>query len=1013
MEKRENVAVCFFGDGAASEGDFHASLNFAATLGVPVLFICRNNGYAISTPSSEQFKSYCVAVRGPGYGVPTLRVDGGDPRAIYLATKLARERCLQENCPVLLEAMCYRFGHHSTSDDSSRYRTQDETQSWKRKEPVARFRSFLYSKNWWTENEETQLTNAIREEAIKALEDAEKVEKPPVSTLFTDECLKRNDFDERDCRRALEALKACCARLPKGEPILILSTIEEPVLQNNRILLSPESLHAARMAPGELVLVSISDHRIPLGTRSSFAPSLLDKDLFWSFPPVQQGIVWNLSTEKETKIGSICFVCEIWPNSKLQKEQVQIPLALRSDQHPVSTGTVIYLHCFKRESPVCQKLVLSFLQDNPVSNFNFKEIGIGMEILKKLILSQIHHRVLLEGNLVPVLVLGGTLLCKVQSLSSQEGPVESSRIDSDFTCLEFAHPEQSMETDYLTNVRKASSWGLQGSQKEAAESGALLAAKQGLIQLQHDTEVSISDALSQSLKSLVISPITTPEMFAKMGVLPPKGVILYGPPGSGKSALVRSLARTSGANFFVISGPSLVSEYYGGSESGLTGVFSAAKVLTPAIIFFDELESVLIERNLVSKSGSSVHRMLTALLTEFDKLTSGVVVVGATNQIATLDLSLRRPGRFDREIEIGPPSMQTRRCIFAQYLKQLRHQIPQHVVDEISDDAHGFLPADISALFQEASMCALRRSVLEDSTEIPSVSCSDLITARGLVRPSGLREIHVEVPKLSWDEIGGLEDIKQQLMECIEWPIRHRVSLHRLGINSPRGVLLFGPPGCSKTLLAKAIASQTGMNFISVKGSELLSAFVGQSEKSVAQLFNYAHQFSPCVVFFDEIDGLVGQRKNELLTQRVLSQMLLELDGVRNRGDVVVIGATNIPQVLDPALLRPGRFDRLILVPPPDQQTRKAIFEVHLKRLSVGINVDAGILAERTEGFSGADIAGVCWEAGIEALEEDLNQNEIEMWHFVKAIERSVPSLSQESTMEEYKLFQRSVVDNN
>jgi len=796
-----------------------------------------------------------------------------------------------------------------------------------------------------------------------------------------------------------------------GEPILILSSTPDPVLLNNRVLASPDALYSAGVDPGGLVLVSMGDPLKQEGTavkRSSFAPPLLEKDLFWKHPPHQQGRIWGQSIDQECGIGDFCFVCEIWPNSKLQKDQIQIPAALQSVRHPVLPGTLLYLHSFNFDSPVCQKLHITLLQGDPVFELKLQETDLGIKVLKKLILSQIQDRVLLKGNLIPVLVLGGVLLYKVLSLEAQSTSTEAARIHSDHTVIELEEQEKTGEDDYLKAVQEASNSGLQSSQKDAAESAALLAAKQGLNQNQNHSEIFISETLTQTFQSLVISPLLHPEIFPQMGLTPPKGVVLYGPPGSGKSALVRWLAKTSKANFFVINGPSLVSEYYGGSESGLTGVFSAAKALTPSIIFFDELDAIFTDRTQNLKTSGSILRMLTALLTEFDNMTPGVVVLGATNQIDVLDLALRRPGRFDREIEIGVPSANSRRCIFGQYLTQIMHSITQQEMDEISDGAHGFLPSDISALFQEASMSALRRSIKTNS--ISAVSYTDLKIARALIRPSGLREIQVEVPKTHWEDIGGLEEIKQQLKECIEWPISHQDSLQRLGIIPPRGVLLFGPPGCSKTLLAKAIATETGMNFISMKGSELLSAFVGQSEKSIAQLFNHARQVAPCVVFFDEIDGLLGMQ-NGRLSQRVLAQMLLELDGVRKRGEVVVIGATNIPQALDPALLRPGRFDRLILVPPPDQESRKAIFKVHLKRLSVGDDVDVGVLAERTEGFSGADIAGVCWEAGIEALEEDMDSSEISMRHFVKAVERSVPSVNLELTLEVYRFFQRSVVN--
>lgn len=377
-------------------------------------------------------------------------------------------------------------------------------------------------------------------------------------------------------------------------------------------------------------------------------------------------------------------------------------------------------------------------------------------------------------------------------------------------------------------------------------------------------------------------------------------------------------------------------------------------------------------------------------LSSTDNSNHSIVVIAATNRMDAVDPALRRPGRFDREIAVGVPTQEVRHDVLESRLAHFNHALTPKQIEELAAQSHGFVAADLSALCREAAMNALRRNVVKKSQTL-AVDIEDFKIAQTRVRPSAIREISVEVPNVRWQDVGGLEYVKQQLKEAVEWPIRHAESLARLGTRPPGGVLLYGLPGCSKTLMAKAIATETGMNFLSVKGSELLSTYVGESEKAIAYLFDKARQLSPCIIFFDELDGLAGTRGHDLdggtgVGERVVTQLLAELDGFRDRGSITVVGATNQPYAIDPALLRPGRFDRLIHVPPPDLESRKSIFMVVLSSMSIDPDVDIDGLAAETKDYTGADIASVCREAGLIALEEDLTALAVCHRHLLEAL---------------------------
>jgi len=511
------------------------------------------------------------------------------------------------------------------------------------------------------------------------------------------------------------------------------------------------------------------------------------------------------------------------------------------------------------------------------------------------------------------------------------------------------------------------------------------------------------------VRELIELPLKHPELFDRLGIEPPKGILLYGPPGTGKTLLAKAVANESDAHFIAISGPEIVSKYYGESERQLREIFEEAEKNAPAIIFIDELDSIAPKRK--EAQGEVERRLVAQLLTLMDGLKErkNVVVIGATNRIDAVDEALRRPGRFDREIEIRVPDADGRKEIFMIHTRGM--PLAEDVdLDEYVQLTHGFTGADIAALCREAAMNALRRVLPEINLEEKTISREvldklvvtrqDFDEALKGIEPSALREIYVEVPNVTWEDIGGLEEVKQLLREAVELPLKRPDAFRRVGVEAPKGVLLYGPPGTGKTLLAKAVANESEANFIAAKGSDLLSKWYGESEKRIAELFAKARQVAPAVIFLDELDALAPKRGMAIgephVTERIVNQLLSELDGLEELRGVVVIGATNRPDIIDPALLRPGRFDELIYVPIPDKEARKAIFQVHTRKMSLAPDVDLDELVERTEGFTGADIAAVCKKAGRLALREDLEAKEVRMKHFLEALEETQPSVTPE-----------------
>ena len=485
----------------------------------------------------------------------------------------------------------------------------------------------------------------------------------------------------------------------------------------------------------------------------------------------------------------------------------------------------------------------------------------------------------------------------------------------------------------------------------------------------------------QKIREMVELPMRHPELFEKIGVEAPKGVLLYGPPGTGKTLLAKAVAGETNAHFISLSGPEIMGKYYGESEERIREIFKQAEENSPSIIFIDEIDSIAPKRDEVS--GEVEKRIVSQLLTLMDGMKSRgkVVVIAATNRPDSIDPALRRPGRLDREIEIGIPDDEGRFDILSIHTRGM--PIDESVdLKQISKTTHGFVGADLEVLSKEAAMRSLRRILPEIdldeekiSTEILQkiqITSEDFRDALKEVRPSALREVQVQVPNVSWDDVGGLEELKEELREAVEWPIKHKEAFEYVDVESPKGILLHGPPGTGKTLIAKALAKMTESNFISIKGPELLSKWVGESEKGVREIFRKARQAAPCIIFLDEVDALVPRRgsggSESHVTENVVSQILTEIDGLEELHNVLIIGATNRIDIVDEALLRPGRFDRIIEVPNPDNKGREQIFNIHTKKKPLAEDVSITKLVELTEGFSGAEIAAVANRAAIAAL---------------------------------------------
>ncbi|MCU0490891.1 MAG: CDC48 family AAA ATPase [Chloroflexaceae bacterium] len=488
------------------------------------------------------------------------------------------------------------------------------------------------------------------------------------------------------------------------------------------------------------------------------------------------------------------------------------------------------------------------------------------------------------------------------------------------------------------------------------------------------------------IREMIELPLRYPELFERLGIDPPRGVLLHGPPGCGKTLIARAVAHETSAHFITINGPEIIDKMYGASEANLRGIFEEARKKAPTIIFIDEIDSIAPKREDMSGDRQIERRVVAQLLTLMDGLDArgNIMVIAATNLPNSLDPALRRPGRFDREIGISVPDKIGRQEILDIHTRGMP-LAPDVDMERLAAITHGFVGADLEALSREAAMGALRRllpdidfsqaSIPYDKLMHLDVKMTDFSAALGEIAPSAIREVFTEVPDVGWDDVGGLAQVKQALIEAVEWPLRHGALFERSGIRPPRGIMLHGPPGTGKTLLAKALARQSEANFISVKGPQLLSMWIGESERGVREIFRKARQAAPCIVFFDEMDALAPTRgggNDSTTTERVVSQLLTELDGIEEPKGVVVLAATNRLDRIDPALLRPGRFDLVVEIPPPDSASRREVLRIHTRRMPLAADVALDELAEQLACCAGADIEGMCRRAALVAMREHL-----------------------------------------
>jgi transitional endoplasmic reticulum ATPase len=518
-------------------------------------------------------------------------------------------------------------------------------------------------------------------------------------------------------------------------------------------------------------------------------------------------------------------------------------------------------------------------------------------------------------------------------------------------------------------------------------------------------EIGGLDEELKRIREMIELPLKHPELFDRMGISAPKGVLLYGPPGTGKTLIAKAVANESGASFFAVQGPEIMGRYYGQSEERLREIFKEAEENTPSIIFLDEIDSIAPNRNAVY--GEVERRVVAQLLTLMDGLSDrgDVVVIGATNREDAIDPALRRPGRFDREIEIGVPNRNGRREILGVHTRDMPLTADVDI-DALAGMTQGFVGADLAALCREGAMKCLSRKMPELDLDKPvprpileemRVEMDDFVSALSEVDPSGMREVLVEIPKVTWADVGGLEDVKSEIRDAFI-PTENVKAFERLGIPPAKGVLLYGPPGTGKTLIAKAVANESGANFICVSGPEIASKWLGETEQAVRQIFKRAKQMAPCIIFFDEIDSIAPVRghSDSSTWERVVNQLLTSMDGVESLKNVMIMGATNRPDMVDPALLRPGRFDRMILIGKPDLETRLRILEIHTRSMPL-MNIDLIDVAEATDGFVGADLAALCREAGMAAFREKPNIQFVEWRHFKKALGICKPSVDQKT----------------
>ncbi|KAJ1962934.1 AAA+-type ATPase, partial [Dispira parvispora] len=760
------------------------------------------------------------------------------------------------------------------------------------------------------------------------------------------------------------------------ELITTVSPFDADFRRSRRVLLSVQDMHSMGLAINDTVL---------LQTRK---PRNQTTDTPWGF----LGVAWPHPT---TPVGSVGLSTLARLNSQ------------------AAVGDLVNIQPWRGLSPIAERIVVDFANPCHLSLTDFLRLYIK-EILVDL--------VWVYDKLVFDVPFGSqSLRLQVERFTTAESHLPDTEVPvgkaGSQTIVEFPEKEQLQDTPTFTKIDYTQIGGL-------------------------EEEV-------RSVREMVELPLTQPELFYRYGQRPPRGVLLYGPPGTGKTLIARAVASETNAHVTCINGPSVMSKYYGDTEAKLRNIFQDAIRHQPAIIFIDEIDALCPKRD--DAVGESEKRIVTTLLTLMDGCASSppnedskavvltsnrslpspsesprLVVIGATNRPDALDDALRRPGRFDREIEIGIPNTQARLSILNTLLRSIPHTLTQDEIAHFSATTHGYVGADLAALCHEAGFRAIQRHVekgspdsaeIHNATEMPAGTPSLMVTANDMqqavagIRPSAMREILLEIPQVRWDDVGGQDEVKAKLKESVEWPLRHPEAFLRMGIQPPKGVLLYGPPGCSKTLMAKALATEAGLNFIAIKGPELFNKWVGESERAIRQVFRKARQASPSIVFFDEIDAIAVKRGGDggggsSVADRVLSQLLNELDGIEPLVNVTVVAATNRPDIIDDALLRPGRIDRMLYIGPPDDHAREEIFRIQFASMACDDDVLVPELVALTQGFSGAEIVALCQEAAFAAMEEDVHISAVAKRHFERCFRGFHRRITQEM-LDFYDSFQK------
>ncbi|XP_067314240.1 ATPase family gene 2 protein homolog A [Pseudorasbora parva] len=730
-------------------------------------------------------------------------------------------------------------------------------------------------------------------------------------------------------------------------------------------------------------------------------------------------------------------VCVAWPASQFPGRRVGLQSSVQSSLR-VSSGDHVTLQPIT--GPVIQA-------DHVQLSLSAEDRVLNTEEFRSYLLRLMESRVLLPGGSVSVSYFGRNCEIGVDSVRGVDGETLTSGSDlsSQLERLSIQHstPNRSHDPSPLTPQTPSTPCGASDPAGRSSSDTFYAICSSTTLSISDPAEPDEGDERSkvtysmigglsgqlQVIRETIELPLKHPDLFKKYGIPPPRGVLLYGPPGTGKTLIGRAVANEVGAHMSVINGPEIMSKFYGETEARLRQIFTQASQRQPAIIFIDELDALCPKRE--GAQNEVEKRVVATLLTLMDGIGSEghsgqLLVLGATNRPQALDAALRRPGRFDKELEIGVPDAAGRMEILQKLLSPMPCDVGHDELQEMADAAHGYVGADLAAVCKEAGLHALRR-VLGSTPDLSDVqvmtrvkvTTSDLRLAMTEVKPSAMREVAIDVPKVRWSDIGGMEEVKLALKQAVDWPLRHPEAFRRLGITPPRGVLLYGPPGCSKTMIAKALANESQLNFLSIKGPELLSKYVGESERAVREVFRKARTVAPSIIFFDEIDALAVARGSSSHTggvgDRVLAQLLTEMDGIEQLKDVTVLAATNRPDMIDKALMRPGRLDRVIFVPLPDAETRRQIFTLQFRKMPIHPSVHLEDLVTRTERYSGAEIAAVCREAALQALQEDISAERVTLTHFHTALDAVTPRIPQ-SLLQTYINYQREhthTTDNN